>query len=525
MKTRKILAVLLALVLCVGALAACEAAPAETTVPPAGTTAPAEGTTAPAETEPADYSFEGKTLDVHSVHDLNDLPLDGFIQDAIGLDVKWHTPSDEQVNALMTDKVTPSLLFRYGPSYGHEMGRYGAFVNLYDYRDIMPNFFAHYDSYGDQIKRDYETGEGELYSAPIFLNGDVQHFGWMYREDIFAELNLEAPTNWEEFLDVCAKLKEAYPDSYPFTFRAMTGSMSGLSDLARQFGADARATAPSLDAETGNFYNAWTTDEARNMLKMLRSLIELGYADISSLSYNTSEWVAAMASGKSFITHGKAFHLNNIEKAGKEADENFSLSWWHNIPMVESDIPYACHATRDYMNYSWSITTKCPDVELAVRYLDWLYSEEGSLILSWGVEGESFGVDENGNKYFLEGYDATFQGRYQDSGYIDMKATAAAYSPKTQEMIFDTMAVSEAGGYYEPPTLNFNAEEQKIIDTYSVDWYNMKNAYYQKYLIGELDLEDDATWEKFKSEIAAFEEEQILKCYTDAYARYLAGEK
>ena len=137
MKTRKILAVLLALVLCVGALAACEAAPAETTVPPAGTTAPAEGTTAPAETEPADYSFEGKTLDVHSVHDLNDLPLDGFIQDAIGLDVKWHTPSDEQVNALMTDKVTPSLLFRYGPSYGHEMGRYGAFVNLYDYRDIM----------------------------------------------------------------------------------------------------------------------------------------------------------------------------------------------------------------------------------------------------------------------------------------------------------------------------------------------------------------------------------------------------
>ena len=134
----------------------------------------------------------------------------------------------------------------------------------------------------------------------------------MYREDIFAELNLEAPTNWEEFLDVCAKLKKAYPDSYPFTFRAMTGSMSGLSDLARQFGADACTTAPSLDSETGNFYNGWTTDEARNMLKMLRSLIELGYADISSLSYNTSEWVAAMASGKSFITHGKAFHLNNI---------------------------------------------------------------------------------------------------------------------------------------------------------------------------------------------------------------------
>lgn len=526
MKTpmHKILALTLALVLCLGILAGCNTEPTETTQ---GTTASTQGTTSGTEgtTGAPAYSFEGKTLDVICGHDINGLPLDGFIEEAIGLDVKW-TPrgTDEQIQAMMTDKVTPSLLFGYGPDYGHEMGRYGAFVNLYDWYDEMPNFFARYEAYGDEIKQLYETAEGELYSAPVFLNGDVQHYGWYYREDIFAKLNLSAPTNWQEFLDVCAALKAEYPDCYPFTMRNMTASISGLYEFAQQFGVDYRNTNPALNYETGTWYNPYTTDEARNMLKMIRSLIDLGYMDVAALANTTDMWVADLSSGKSFITHDKAFQLTNLEKAGKEMDENFSLSWWHNLPLVESDLPYQCRASRDYM-YSWSITTKCADVELAVHYLDWMYSDEGSLILSWGKEGESYGIDENGNKYFLEGYDKTYQARYQESGYIDMKATAATYTEKCQEMIFDTMEQAAEGDFWAPPSLVWNADEQKLIDTYWTEWYECKNAYYQKYLLGELNLEDDATWEKFKSDMAALNEEGILQCFNDAYTRFMAGEK
>ena len=259
------------------------------------------------------------------------------------------------------------------------------------------------------------------------------------------------------------------------------------------------------------------------MLQMLRTLIDKGYCDVASVAYNTANWNEAMASGRSFITHGSAFHLGNVEGPGKAMDEDFSLGWFNNISFVESELPYQCRSYNDY-GYGWSITSKCADVELAVRYLDWLYSEEGSLILSWGKEGDSFGVDENGNKYFLEGYDATFQGRYQDSGYIDMKATAAAYDKKTREMIFDTMANS-AEDFYLVPSLAFNNEEQVIIDTYYVGWYETKNAYYQKFLLGDLDINNDDDWAKFISDMAGYKEDDILACYNSAYARYLAGEK
>ena len=519
---KKSIALVLALVLCLGIFAGCNADKPVETNPPA-TNPPAtsgdSGDTTPA-TDPVEeeYTFPaGAELHVICGHDINDLPLDKFVEEATGLSVKW-TPlgSDDELTAMLTQKVTPDLIFNYGPSWGHEMGRYGAFVNLWEYRDMMPNFFAHFDSYGEQMLTDYMTSEDELYSAPVFLNGDVQHYGWFYREDIFAKHNIQVPTTWEELLGVCKTLKEAYPESYPITMRNGTW---GFIEFAQQFGVDiGNHDAPALDLKTHKFYNKWTTDASRNFIRCMRELIELGYMDVACLSNGTADWVADMSSGKSFITHDKAFQLTNLEKAGQEVNPEYSLKWWHNMPLVESDLPYQCRASKDY-NYSWHITTKCSDIELAVRYLDWMYSEEGSLILSWGKEGESYGVDENGDKYFLEGYDKTYQGRYQESGYIDMKATAATYSKKCQEMIFDTMEEAAAGDFWFPPELVFTNEEQNVVTTYQTDWAACNGGYVQKFLLGELDIDNDNDWNAFLTDIVNYYEAEILAAYDSAYAR------
>ena len=526
---KKVLALVLAMVLCLGIFAGCNTdEPVDTTpstTAPAGndTTAAPDDTTAAVEEE---YTFPaGAELHIICGHDINDLPMDKFVEGATGLSIKW-TPlgTQDELTAMLTQKVTPSLLFNYGPDYGHEMGRYGAFVNLMDYKDIMPNFFARMDAYAEEgTYDDYLTSEDELYSAPVFLNGDVQHYGWFYREDIFAELNLTPPTNLEELYAVLAALKEAYPDSYPLTMRNMGGDMAAFIEFAQQFGLDYSAYNPSLARETGKFYNAYVTDEARNMLKFWRDMIDKGYMDVAALSNGTAEWVADLSSGKSFITHDKAFQLTNLERNGQEVNPDFSLKWWNNLPLAESDLPYQCRASKNYM-YSWHITTKCPDIELACRYLDWMYSDEGSLVLSWGVEGESYEIDENGNKYFIEGYDATFNARYQESGYIDMKATAATYTPKCQEMIFDTMAAAAEGDFWAAPTLVFSADEQNTLSTYQVDWQTCRNTHWQNFLLGKTDINDDAAWNAFVADVANYHDAEIIAAFDAAYARYLEGE-
>ena len=37
-----------------------------------------------------------------------------------------------------------------------------------------------------------------------------------------------------------------------------------------------------------------------------------------------------------------------------------------------------------------------------MELLDFCYSEEGNTLLNWGIRGESYDIDENGNKYFTE---------------------------------------------------------------------------------------------------------------------------
>ena len=61
-------------------------------------------------------------------------------------------------------------------------------------------------------------------------------------------------------------------------------------------------------------------------------------------------------------------------------------------------IQYVDHSVSD----GYSITTACENVEVAARYLDYLYTEEGSILAGYGVEDEGLTYDEDGNPQMLE---------------------------------------------------------------------------------------------------------------------------
>ena len=91
---KKILALVLAMVLCLGIFAGCNTdKPVDTTpstTAPAGndTTGAADDTTAAA--DDAEYTFPaGAELHIICGHDVNDLPMDKFVEEATGLSIKW----------------------------------------------------------------------------------------------------------------------------------------------------------------------------------------------------------------------------------------------------------------------------------------------------------------------------------------------------------------------------------------------------------------------------------------------------
>ena len=56
------------------------------------------------------------------------------------------------------------------------------------------------------------------------------------------------------------------------------------------------------------------------------------------------------------------------------------------------------------------ITKSCKDPVRAVKFLDWICSDEGQILLNWGIEGVNYYYDENGkplhfpvDNYYYEG--------------------------------------------------------------------------------------------------------------------------
>ena len=61
------------------------------------------------------------------------------------------------------------------------------------------------------------------------------------------------------------------------------------------------------------------------------------------------------------------------------------------------------------VGYGLAITKDCEDPVRAIKFLDYLCSDEGAVLYKWGVEGENYFVDENGMYYGAIGNGEKFQ--------------------------------------------------------------------------------------------------------------------
>lgn len=399
---------------------------------------------------------------------------------------------------------------------------YGRYVNLLEYRDSMPNFFAIFDSEAWAPYRElYMASETELYCAPVPKRFGSQYNAWIYREDIFRELNLEPPTDWESFYTLLKTLKAACPESYPLVIWGLDYSLTGFQKFAQQFGVDYIAKGfPS--GEDGLYYDPVSTEEMRLMLTRLRQLIveELLHPDCLNGELG-GQWRNALKEGSSFIAHYPVISLQALEDAGRKTNPDFSLSCFQNIPMVDSALPFTTRIPS-VEGYYWTVIHDAEDIDLAVRYLDWLYSEEGIEALSWGKEGVTFEVDEAGNKHYTDTVlqDSRLKALFASerlSGYIDQEAVLVNYSEKNIQLLLETVTSAEAGGFQTPlPLEHFVPELRKAFNRYFSGYMWIRQKYIENFLTGELDIRNDAHWQEMKDALETNGVSQLLEAYNTA---------
>lgn len=113
------------------------------------------------------------------------------------------------------------------------------------------------------------------------------------------------------------------------------------------------------------------------------------------------------------------------------------------------------------------ITKACKDPVAAIKYLDWMCSDEAQILIHWGIEGVNYKLDENGKRYLPQ---EEYEYSKNDSEYS--KKTGVGFHSYPFPQYGDGM-VDSNGETYTPVTteskvLNYNDAEKAAVDAWGV---------------------------------------------------------
>ena len=93
----------------------------------------------------------------------------------------------EKLNLTMASGELPDLIYLVGNAAVQQYGPQGAFINILDYIDQMPNFKAWYEE-NTQYALNFMSADGALYQFPEQGVDETNRRGWLYRADVVEEL-------------------------------------------------------------------------------------------------------------------------------------------------------------------------------------------------------------------------------------------------------------------------------------------------------------------------------------------------
>lgn len=217
------------------------------------------------------------------------------------------------------------------------------------------------------------------------------------------------------------------------------------------------------------------------------------------------------------------------EDAGKVGDPDYTLAGVTE-PLVE---PGQTVGFGDItaISINLMVTTGCDDPELALQWLDYHFSEEGSLLCQYGLEGEGLAYDENGEPDYSELISNNPDGLSTDNALntytinINMYASNGAtlrraYDEKQQAALDAWNEKREVTKSSFTNLFTLTTDETATVQQYYTDISTYVGEQIGKFLIGEADVEAD--WDAFVETVKSMGIDDVVAAYASAGDRYFS---
>lgn len=208
-----------------------------------------------------------------------------------------------------------------------------------------------------------------------------------------------------------------------------------------------------------NVHYKHVTDEEKEYFKWLCRMYNEGILDPNFATQTDDDYIAKVASGRVVAITDAEWHYSQCEAAlvadGKVDQTYVGLP----VTLREDQVEKALLYQGTTVGWGIGITKSCEDPVRAIKFLDYLCSDEGQILYHWGIEGENYFLDDDGQPYRTDEEVAKAQ---SDPDY----AKNTGIDNYTGFPIYGTGSYSEDGFPYTPTTkesviANYNTAEKE----------------------------------------------------------------
>ncbi|MBQ7055115.1 MAG: extracellular solute-binding protein [Oscillospiraceae bacterium] len=418
----------------------------------------------------------------------------------------------------------PDLIgFQGKPSGFADYCEQGAFMPLDDYEEFLPDYNKFWDSLPEDeqwMRNTRRAADGKVYYAPIYgMERATNLRGWLYRKDIFDKHGLKTPETIDELYTVSKKLKELYPDSFPFCMRS---GLNNINVIGSSFKPNFRFGA-YYDFENEKWcYGVTESEIMLEIVTFLNKMVNEKLIPADFITINASSWQELVTTDRGFIMPEYQVRIDFFNNIARANNPEYTIAAM--MPPKSTNgigVNMLNKYNNDPMGFGVPNTGDAASIANAMRYLNWFYSDEGCELISWGKEGETYEVVDGKKQYILpnEGDNARLLYGFQTIG-ADLRVDPESIDASISE---EQAATTDFLLEYTYPELDptsymqlSSAESQQLSDL-NTSVTTMVNENLTKFIIGQRPLTE---WDKFQEELAAQPIDEILAIYDNAYQNY-----
>lgn len=400
----------------------------------------------------------------------------------------------------------------------------GYVIKLNDMLEKNSPAFYQYLKENPELDKAVKTDAGSYTGYPGIM-GDPSlavSAGLYLRKDWLDDLSLAVPETIEEWETVLKAFRDEKGAKAPLSFT--------FGDFSFHIFVGAYGVGNGMYVDEGVVKFGPLEPGFKDFLTKMNQWYTEGLLDRNIASVDSATVTANILNGASGATAGAIG--GGIGKVMAAApDETFNLAA-APYPVLEKDQkPEFGHSVSRVQGLYAAITNGCDNVEAAMKFLDYGYTEEGRIFFNFGIEGESYEM--------VDGYPTYTKTITNDSNGLSMQATLARYCrasngsagsiqdkrymeqyaalPQQQEA-WELWSNTNAAEHLLPtfyPTPEESEVYAKLVT--SVDTYNSEMVL--KFIMG---VEPLSGYDAYIQELKERGAEKIVKIHQSAYDRYLA---